>query len=60
MKAHSYTGRITPVFPFLTYLPLKPEPQPGSGQREVEEPTHPHKDQHPQHGSRHSGLEPTH
>ena len=60
MKTHSYTGRIAPNVPFMTYLPFKPESQPHNGFREQERPTHPREEQHPQHGSRHTGLEPTH
>ncbi len=57
MQTHSYTGRMSPAFPFLTYLPSKPKPCDGAPEPQI--PTHPHEDQHPKHGTRHTGLEPT-
>jgi hypothetical protein len=58
MNAHSYTNRISPIAPFLKYLPLKPDPCTAS--QDTAKPIHPHEEQHPQHGSGHTGLEPTH
>lgn len=60
METHSYTNRIAPAFPFMTYLPLSPEPRPNGGSQEMEMPVHPRDERHPQHDSRHTGLEPTH
>lgn len=58
MKTHSYTGRISPAFPFLTYLPIKPDPLPSCPPRRPEKPAHPHEEEESQHGSKHVGLEP--
>ena len=41
MEAHSYTGRIAHDFPFITYLPPKPETRPCGGYREAEKPAPP-------------------
>lgn len=38
IQAHSYTGRIAPDFPFITYLPPKPGMRPCGGYREAEKP----------------------
>lgn len=61
MQAHSYTGRIAPGLPFITYLPPKPGTRPCGGYRETEKPVPSSpKEQHPQHGSKPTGLiEPT-
>lgn len=60
MKTHSYISRIPPNVPFLTYLPLKPEPEPCPGVGQPENPIHPNKKNQLPHGAGHTGLEPTH
>lgn len=51
LQAHSYTGRIAPGFPFITYFPPKPGTRPFGAYREAEKPAPPaHKEQHPQQG----------
>ena len=36
LETHSsYNGRISPGFPFITYLPPKPKPQPFGGSRQA-------------------------
>jgi hypothetical protein len=59
MRTHSYTDRIFPPFPFITYLPHKPKPLPSRGSRQAERPIQPRKKHQSHHGSKHTGLEPT-
>lgn len=61
LQTHSsYTGRISPGAPFLTYLPQKPKPQPFGGSQQAGVPTQPGRKHDPPPGSRQQGLESTH
>ena len=56
----SYDGRISPGFPFITYLPPKPKPQPLGGSRQAGVAARPRRKNGPRRGTAAVGFTPTH
>lgn len=59
MKTHSYIDHITHEYPFLEYLPLKPQHHPTDDLGKPKKPVHPDK-QEPKRNPKHLDTEPFH